>query len=82
MNCNKIAFDGYQEARAIDEIINELIRVHGIDHFNASEWLKLARTIQTSCNILYEYVKSLIDVQPILRETTDESIRSIRADKM
>lgn len=57
MGDNKEEFDGYAEARKIDEQINDLILKYPIvatkeSNMRIRHWRNFARTIRTSCELL------------------------------
>ena len=47
-----LGMQGYKEAERIDAIINLRLAQDPITKDNAHEWLKFARVVLTSCNII------------------------------
>lgn len=45
-------FDGYEKAMEIDKSVNESLEADPITPANAREWLKFARTLKTTADIL------------------------------
>ena len=56
--------DGYAEAMKIDTQLNKLLMENSINRHNAREWLKLARTITTSAEILEEEAMEKLRAAP------------------
>lgn len=52
--------EGYKEAFLIDKKINEKIKQHTINIENHIEWLRFARTIKTSCEIIEKEAEKFI----------------------
>lgn len=48
---------GYDEARRIDYQINVLLKVHPVNAATKMEWLKFARTIATTSEVIIAMVK-------------------------
>jgi hypothetical protein len=55
---------GYEEAEKIDLQINELLDREPMTEENALEWLKLARTIKTTCEVLQEVAIDIVCPPP------------------
>ena len=59
--CNKTAkIDGYKEASKIDFMINSLLSEHPINEGNVLEWMKYARTVQTTANVILLLTKNIV----------------------
>ena len=60
--------DGYLEASKIDEIISQLIEEHGVTPKNSIEWLKFARTIKTSVEIIEKVAEAAFKTKLSLKD--------------
>ena len=53
---------GYKEAAEIDEIIDNRVEQVGMTPENAAEWMKFARTIETTAHIIYVTAENLLKI--------------------
>jgi len=52
--------NGYEEARKIDNKINELLENNPISEENGMEWWRFARTVRTGLEIIEQKAKDLV----------------------
>lgn len=52
-------FEGYVQAEIIDKQISKLMKEHKITHKNVFEFMKFARTIRTTCELIEMQAHSL-----------------------
>ena len=55
--------NGYEEARKIDDKINELINSDSPSKDNAMEWWKFTRTIKSGLEIIEREAKKILDIK-------------------
>ena len=55
--------DGYVEANRIDNEINKLFEENPLSEENALEWMRFARTVRSTLEIIEECAKNNIDAK-------------------